>query len=561
MPPRRRTLLLAAATLAAVVILLGLNAQRAADDLRDAQAAVGDLRDALRENDADARDGALDRLQGAAGSAHDRTSGLRWAPLTHVPFLGDDARAVQGVATSLDLLARRAGPALLDAVERADGLLAGGGVDLAVLEEISGTVDHAATALTAASAPVAPIDAGGLMDRVRRPYQDYVDQLADLDALVDRARDVLATLPGALGETRPQHYLVVLQNNAEARATGGTPQAWALLQSDEGQWDVTAHGTDADYPTRTRPVLRLTPAERALYGPSLARDVLDATMTPDVPRMAEILRAQWDAAGAPVPLDGVITLDTVALGYLLRGLPPVTVTPDVTLTGANAAQELLLGAAYQQSPAERAAFLQRAAVAVLEQLVQHAGAGDTLDALVDGAAQGRAHVVPFADGARRALEGTGLLGGTAEVGDLPRVDLTVDAETDSPSSFGLRWESAVTTVACGELTDLEATLTVLRRPVPGEPDPDALLPLTVRVFGPPGSRIDAVRVDGAPVETDVIDVGGRPAVRVGVAAGATATTVAVRLSAPSDDARELAVHTTPGVVPVTGVRRVPVVCP
>ena len=51
----------------------------------------------------------------------------------------------------------------------------------------------------------------------------------------------------------------------------------------------------------------------------------DAGFTPDFPRSAELMAARWEEFTSGPELDGVLSLDPVAMSYLLEGTGPVTV--------------------------------------------------------------------------------------------------------------------------------------------------------------------------------------------------------------------------------------------
>ena len=63
-------------------------------------------------------------------AAADRTDGVWWAALTHVPVVGDDATGVRAMSRSLDTIARRRRPAALGQRAGLDHVLAGGRIDV-----------------------------------------------------------------------------------------------------------------------------------------------------------------------------------------------------------------------------------------------------------------------------------------------------------------------------------------------------------------------------------------------------------------------------------------------
>ncbi len=83
----------------------------------------------------------------------------------------------------------------------------------------------------------------------------------------------------------PRTYLVLAQNNAELRATGGIPTAWATLTVDTGKISMSTFG---DPPrnglfSQDEAASVLTAEERNLFSTKMATDYPDINFTPDFP--------------------------------------------------------------------------------------------------------------------------------------------------------------------------------------------------------------------------------------------------------------------------------------
>ena len=70
------------------------------------------------------------------------------------------------------------------------------------------------------------------------------------------------------------------------------------------------------------PVLPQSAAERQIYDGQIAEYFQDTNFTPEFPRTAELVREMWQRTQQQ-QLDGVLSLDTVTLSYLLRATGPV----------------------------------------------------------------------------------------------------------------------------------------------------------------------------------------------------------------------------------------------
>jgi len=149
------------------------------------------------------------------------------------------------------------------------------------------------------------------------------DARADLEPAVAALRSAASgSLAAAdlLGAEGPRSVLVVLQNNAELRGTGGYFGAFALATGQDGRLEVGPFGdpTDVNHPPeRARRVE--APAEfRQDFGPFLADSTLWRmfNMSPDVPDSAAVGAAVAGELLGQRP-DAVLLLDTVALGRLV----------------------------------------------------------------------------------------------------------------------------------------------------------------------------------------------------------------------------------------------------
>src|SRR5690606_10407161 len=115
-------------------------------------------------------------------------------------------------------------------------------------------------------------------------------------------------LPSLVGSPTPRHVLVVVQNNAQLRSSGGTPLAFALLRVTRGTVSlakISGYGAVAAFPS---PVAPLSPLTDALFGDAPGLRVQDALSAPEFPEAAALLARMWTArAGDRV--DAVVALD------------------------------------------------------------------------------------------------------------------------------------------------------------------------------------------------------------------------------------------------------------
>jgi len=520
---RRRlvlVLVLGAAIAIAYTVWLALQVR---SDLAHAQSSAERFQRAFDSADDAGREEALRDLQDAAAAAKAHTDGLWWAMVCHAPIVGDDATGVRALSSSLDLVATEGVAPLSQAVDLLDGLTGGGRIDVDVLDRMSQPVGEAQSAFDRAADDVVHLDSSGYAGAIRSRFEEYVDVVTRADRVLSSAETATEVMPGMVGADGPRDYLLVFQNNAEIRATGGMPGSWALVHADRGQLEIRSQGS-AFRPSE-EPILPLSDAELEIYDRQLGIYWQDAGFTPDFPRAAQLLAAHYEANVPERRLDGVIALDPVAMSYLIRGTGPVQVG-DMTLTSANVVEALLSQPYLQLDPDEQNALFERAARAIFD-----AATGDLADpvAFVEGlgrsADEGRLLVASFVDRERKALEATQVAGALAgDDGSVPHVDIGLNDATGSKMSYYLRYFAEVRSTGCsGGRQQLSGSMS-LSQSIP--PEDAAMLPasvtgggiygtqpgsqlLLVRLYAPFGGELNQVRLDGKTVRVTPVDLDGR----------------------------------------------------
>ncbi len=551
---------------------------RAAQDLDRAQDAADRLRSAVDAGDAPGRTAALADLEDAAAAAADRTDGVLWGAATLVPVVGDDAEGVERLAASLDVLAAEGLAPLLDTTDALDTLVGADGVDTAALAALQDPVARARAAADAAVAEVDGLDPTGYDARLRGRFEEYVDRVGDLAGTLGAAETATSVLPGMLGADGPRDYLLVFQNNAEIRATGGLPGSWARVHVDDGRLELAEQGSAADFDVVRGGVAPLSDEELAVYGPPMVQYWQDPGFTPDFPRAAEILRAFWDDEHPDVALDGVLALDPVGTSYLIAGTGPIAVG-DVTLTAADVVEQVLSRPYLELAPAEQDAYFEDVAAAVVGAVAgRPASPVDLVSGAARAAREGRLLVAPFVAEDAERLAGTAVLGElSGDDGATPHVDVGLNDNTGAKMSYYLRQDTEVEATACGGSTQKLTGTTTLTQTIPRAEA--ARLPasvtgggfygaapgtqvVAVRLYGPYGGSIGRVRLDGEDVAVEQgLTIEGRPVVTVGPELDGSAPveiTWAMTTAAGQDG--DAVLRQTPGVEPGGGEQAVPSAC-
>jgi len=496
----------------AAVAWIGLDALHARADLKAAAGQVRVLQSQVAKGDKKAAAVTLTSLQRHAASARASTHGPQWTAGRALPWLGPNIAAVQTVSEVIDGLAKNAMPTLINATSLVDPQTLApvkGRIDLAPLVKAAPGVEEADAQVQAGLGRLNAIDPGALIAPVSAPVADLQTRVGKLALTTATAARAVRLLPPMLGAKGPRDYLLLVQNNAEPRATGGIPGSVILLRADHGAVTVVKQRSGSSL-NLAAPALPVTAPEKALFGENLATDMRDVTFTPDFPRTGQLARAIWNAqVGGNV--DGVLSVDPGTLAAMLGATGPVTVPNGPPLTSQNAVP-LLLNTIYLKiaDPAKQDAFFSATASAVFKAVL--GGQGDpaqVVRALAQSAREGRLLVWSAHPQEQALLSGTVLSGDLVGVqGHSPVIGVFLNDGTAAKLGYYLHTDVVARTTACHPNGSQEMTIRVILKST--APKNAAQLPryitgggivvpagevrTNVLLYPPKGGMVDSVRV-------------------------------------------------------------------
>ncbi|HVY08690.1 MAG TPA: DUF4012 domain-containing protein [Mycobacteriales bacterium] len=352
--------------------------------------------------------------QDAAAARHD-THDFVWDAVSWLP----PVQTVRGITTAIDTLASRALPdfvSVAPSLRPAQLRVRHNKIALAPLVAAAPTMQRAAAAASLARAEVASLPDGwfGLISSAR---DKVLTQLTSLAGSVDDISRVTAAGPTMLGLHGERRYFVGIQNNAEARATGGLVAAWAVVTADHGTIHVAAHGNDGllqrfRSPT---PVASLSRNYLAAYGNyHPAQTWITSNLSPNFPDAGNIWAHMWQAQTGE-HVDGVFGVDPVGLADLLGSVGTVRLPnyPQV-FSGANLAS-FIESTEYSAFPGlnnpVRKDFLGKVGTAVIHKLLSGSGSPQKITTTL-GRAAGEGHLELWSRRAseQRQITGTPLAG-------------------------------------------------------------------------------------------------------------------------------------------------------
>ena len=473
---RRRRRTIAITVVSIVVMLLALvgleafalvrSAQRVCADADTVLTSVDGLKSAASSGDADQIASLSSSISSAAHEIQGEVQSPAWSVASIVPGYGEDIRSVRSLAGTLVDVSDNA---IMPLSQHADALnlknlFSNGAINVDALQGLCTVMTDASPVLDRAAATIDALPPAHMaqLDAAISKVRTKVDAAK---AELDSAQTILPYLPqmlGANGQTRT--YLVVAQNNAELRASGGFPGSVGTLTVSDG---VMKLGGFASLAGKEGLSLGATDEEVGAFGSSIGSRADAATLTPNFPRTATLLVTAWQQMHHQT-VDGVIGIDPVFLQRLLALTGSVTVADGTTLTGDNAARELENNVylRYGNQNATEDAFFANAAATAFTSIMGNLGAAkatDLLDTLGQSAADERLQVWMANEDEENALVTIGVSGGFSTDSTKPVLGVYVNDVTWAKIAWYLDLRTTVGTAtrnADGSTTyDVTTTLT------------------------------------------------------------------------------------------------------
>ncbi len=316
------------------------------------------------------------RRQGISDAVDDMNEELHaaeWSVASRLPAIGQDVRAAQALASAADVLVDGVldPAATLAQAHPLSSLVSDGAIDGEALQawcdfvgQLAPSIERASDVVQGVSAPhVAQLENG--LAKVR-------DGLTRANETIATYAPYAAVLPDMLGCNGRRSYLVVAQNNAEVRATGGMPGAMMAISLENGRLtmgDIMTAGDFIDASSGEADPFPLSEDEALTFGPSAGVVIQNTTYLPSFPHVANLLNQYW-ARDHGVTFDGVIAVDPFVLQALVAALGDVEMSDGTVLTGTTTAQTILHDVYnnYAEDPTLTDAYFVEAADAIISRL-------------------------------------------------------------------------------------------------------------------------------------------------------------------------------------------------
>jgi hypothetical protein len=435
------------------VAWVGVRALLAKNELEAAVPLASQLKTSALANDTASISRQSSELHKHATAARDLTGDPIWRLYEFVPVLGPNLTAAREISEAVaDLSTSAVSPLtrLVSSIELSDFKPVDGAISLQPLVDAQSTVSQAATALARADTKVRSIDVGQTLGPVRSAVEQLGTQITELLPPIEALDNAITLAPKMLGQNEARNYLLIFQNPAELRSTGGIPGAMALIHTEGGKIELVQQSSAAEFPQYAEPVLELPDETRGLYGDLVGEYIQDVTLTPNFELSAQVAQKMWEERFG-TKVDGVISLDPVALSYILGATGPVNTALGESLTSDNAVS-LLLNEVYIRypNPAQQDIFFAASAKAVFDKV-----SGGDLDptalisALSKAGSERRLLIWSERTDEQNILADTALSGGlVGETDNSPSLGLFLNDATGAKMDYYLRMETSVGATSC-----------------------------------------------------------------------------------------------------------------
>ncbi len=313
---------------------------------------VKSMKDYLKEGEGEQLNATAGTVAEQISSMRDTVNGPAWTIASFIPVYGDDIKLVRGVMEQADILAQ---DAMLPACAQLEdfklgNLLSDGTVNLPMLKELISTVQDVEPVVTSSIDAIEELPEPHI-GKVKSLMEKVTGPMAMAKSALSNINEMAPLLPQMLGDGGMRTYLLMAQQNAELRSTGGLAGSLGPLYVENGKISVGEFIPGAiDLGEEASLYGEVTAEEDALFTNRMANRITDTNFNPDFPRVAHFAKGLYEA-GTGQKVDGVIAIDPVFLQYLLSLAGGVDVA-GINVNGDNAAA-LMLHDAYNMLSVEQ----------------------------------------------------------------------------------------------------------------------------------------------------------------------------------------------------------------
>ncbi|KAB8288090.1 hypothetical protein DSM100688_1200 [Bifidobacterium ramosum] len=354
-------------------------------------------------------------LVSASRSLRDEMSSAKWTWLAERTGYESDLAAAREMTDSIGTLVDGPFTDLLNLAKQLQGfLMKDGTVDVSPLMKMPDIVKQAHTDIADQLTQLKAIDTPRI-SKIAQLLQIEQDALATADSTLGEYDQLVNLMPQLLGADGERTYLVLVQNPAELRSSGGMVGTVAPITADNGKVTIGDFATSGDWDIPDEPMDDLVLKERDVFGTTFDQYPATTTIDPEFERVAKLNVYLWkhQKGNEKKNVAGVIALDPVFLQSLLGATGSVSLSDGTTLDGTSTVS-FLLDKLYREHSdfAEQNKYVSEAAQEIMTHVLGNVGpssASALLKAIRDTSANGHLKLWMKDDAEQEALIDTGLI--------------------------------------------------------------------------------------------------------------------------------------------------------
>lgn len=322
------------------VLAVGMPAYKVYKDAMIAVAYVQETKEAAKAQDISKITESLAKTKAQVLTVQNGFSSLLWTK--NIPYFGNYTADAEHLikAGIYGLEAGEIGTAAIEPYAdllglKGKGTFAGGTTEdriakaIATLEKVTPQIDAISEKVKLVQNEIKDIDPNRypqeINGRALRPLiSDFKNIIKEADLLLDEAKPLVKVLPKQLGQPTEAKYLVIFQNDAELRPTGGFMTAYAVLRVEKGK--INLDTADDIYKLDSTVTKNIKPPQAIKdYLNESVYHLRNTNFSPDFVKSMEEFTFLYNSSPERKKINGIITVDTQVLIRILDILGPVDV--------------------------------------------------------------------------------------------------------------------------------------------------------------------------------------------------------------------------------------------
>ena len=322
--------------------LLGMSAFKLKDAGQTAMSDFTSIKSEIIKGDYDTAASKCAELQTTANEMQSELDSPVWAIAKALPVLGDDVSAAVILSDTLKTCADDVLSPLTTTLKEnpPDDLVKNGNLNVSAVTTLMQAVESCAPAMQTCAAAMDSLptthigQVTDLVDTAKDKFDKY-------NGLLSAAVDFAPVVNSVLGGNGTRTYMVVAQNTAETRSTGGFVGAYGMLTITNGKISLGEFTSPSnDVGLNTASTIEWTDEERAIFDSETHLTLAwNVGYNPDIERCCEVWAASYEEMTGE-HVDGVISANTTIVQALLGVVGEITLSDGTTMNGDNATKVL-----------------------------------------------------------------------------------------------------------------------------------------------------------------------------------------------------------------------------